>query len=89
MGLTVSLTGKLALTQEWKAWSTALGKAIGCPLSLPEKGVWQAHFEQHKQRHAAARHRLARLDVDLDQLVYRLYQFTPAECVLVDGLAGA
>ncbi|MBF9224079.1 hypothetical protein [Hymenobacter ruricola] len=89
LGLTAPLTGKLALTAEWKPWSTALGKALGRSLNLPEKGEWLQHFEQHQQQQAAARQRLARLDADLDQLVYRLYQLTPAEIALVEGGGGA
>ncbi len=85
LGLTAPLTGKLALTQEWKAWSTALAKALGRPLSLPEKSEWLPYYAQHQQQQAAARQHLARLDADLDGLVYQLYGLSEAEIALVAG----
>ena len=85
LGLTASLTGKLALTQEWKAWSTALQKALGRTLTLAEKGEWLPHYTQHQEQQAQRRQHLAQLDRQLDQLVYQLYQLTPAEIALVEG----
>jgi len=40
LGPTAPLTGKLALNQEWKVWSTALQKVLGRTLTLAEKGEW-------------------------------------------------
>ena len=85
LGLTVPLTGKLALNQEWKAWSTALQKALGRTLTLAEKGEWLPHYTQHQEQQAQRRQHLAQLDRQLDQLVYQLYQLTPAEIALVEG----
>ena len=85
LGLTASLTDKLALNQEWKAWSTALHKALGRTLTLAEKGEWLPHYTQHQEQQAQRRQHLAQLDRQLDQLVYQLYQLTPAEIALVEG----
>lgn len=85
LGAAVALSGKLALTQPWKPWSTALEKAIGRPLALKEKAEWLRHFEAHQQAQAAARQHLARRDAALDALVYQLYELTPAEIALVAG----
>ncbi|WP_426059407.1 Eco57I restriction-modification methylase domain-containing protein [Hymenobacter sp. B1770] len=85
LGLTLPLTGKLSPAQEWKAWSTALKKAIGRPLSLDEKGEWLPHLTQHQQKQAQRRQHLAQLDRQLDQLVYQLYHLTPTEIALVEG----
>ena len=82
----LGLTGKLALTLAWKPWSTALEKSIGRALSLKEKGEWLHHYEAHQQAQTAARQRLAQLDLDLDLLVYKLYQLTPTEIALVEGM---
>jgi type I restriction-modification system DNA methylase subunit len=79
------LSGKLALTQEWKPWSTALQKSIGRDLNLKEKGEWLKYHTAHQQVQAAARQHLAQLDSQLDQLVYQLYQLPPAEIALVEG----
>ncbi|MBJ6146381.1 N-6 DNA methylase [Hymenobacter sp. BT559] len=85
LGLTSPLSGKLALTKEWRPWSTALQKSIGRDLNLKEKGEWLKHHTAHQQAQAAARQHLAQLDKDLDKLVYDLYQLTPAEIALVEG----
>ncbi|MDJ0368059.1 Eco57I restriction-modification methylase domain-containing protein, partial [Hymenobacter sp. H14-R3] len=85
LGLVSPLTGKLALTQEWKPWSTALQKSIGRDLNLKEKGEWLKHHTAHQQAQAAARQHLAQLGSQLDQLVYQLYQLTPTEIALVEG----
>lgn len=85
LGLAIPLSGKLALTQEWKPWSTALQRGIGRDLNLKEKGEWLKHHMAHQQAQAAARQHLAQLDKDLDKLVYDLYQLTPAEIALVKG----
>ena len=85
LGLAASLTGKLVLPQKWKLWSTALQKSFRRALTLPEKKDWLAYLGQHQQQQAAARQHLARLDADLDQLVYRLYGLTAAEEALVAG----
>ena len=70
--------------QESKSWSTALAKALGRPLSLPEKNELP-YYAQQQQQQAAARQHLARLDAELDGLVYQLYQLTDAEVALVEG----
>ncbi|QIX63080.1 hypothetical protein HER32_18640 [Hymenobacter sp. BT18] len=85
LGLAAPLTGKLALTQEWKAWSTALQKSLGRPLALKEKAEWLRHFEAHQRQQAQQRQHLHALDRELDQLVYQLYQLTPEEIALVEG----
>ena len=85
LGLTTPLTGKLALNQEWKAWSTALHKALGRTLTLVEKGEWLPHYTQHQEQQVQRRQHLAQLDRQLDQLVYQLYHLTPAEIALVEG----
>jgi len=84
LGLTTPLTGKLALNQEWKAWSTALQKVLGRTLTLAEKGEWLPHYTQHQEQQAQRRQHLAQLDRQLDQLVYQLYHLTPAEIALVE-----
>jgi hypothetical protein len=85
LGLSAPLSGKLALTHDWKPWSTALEKSIGRALSLKEKGEWLKHHAAHQQAQAAARRHLAQRDKTLDALVYQLYQLTPAEIALVEG----
>jgi len=85
LGLTASLTGRLALNQEWKTWSTALHKALGRTLTLAEKGEWLPYYTQHQEQQAHRRQHLAQLDRQLDQLVYQLYHLTPAEIALVEG----
>ncbi|RZJ94654.1 MAG: hypothetical protein EOO60_02550, partial [Hymenobacter sp.] len=85
LGLTSPLSGKLALTQEWKPWSTALQKSIGHDLSMKEKGEWLKYYAAHQQAQVAARQHLTQLDSQLDQLVYQLYQLNPAEIALVEG----
>ena len=85
LGLGVPLTGKLALGQEWKPWSTALQKALGRPLTLAEKGEWLPHYTQHQQQQAQRRQHLAARDAQLDQLVYALYGLSAAEIALVGG----
>ena len=85
LGLGVPLTGKLALGQEWKPWSTALQKALGRPLTLAEKGEWLPHYTQHQQQQAQRRQHLAARDTQLDQLVYALYGLSAAEIALVEG----
>jgi type I restriction-modification system DNA methylase subunit len=85
LGLAVPLTGKLALGQEWKPWSTALQKALGRPLTLAEKGEWLPHYTQHQQQQAQRRQHLATRDAELDQLVYALYGLSETEIALVEG----
>ncbi|QNE39103.1 N-6 DNA methylase [Hymenobacter sp. NBH84] len=87
LGLTVPLTGKLALTQPWKTWSTALEKALSRKLTLAEKGEWLPYLEQFQQQQEQRRAALQRQDTALDQLVYQLYQLTPEEIALVEGKA--
>ncbi|HEX8350982.1 MAG TPA: TaqI-like C-terminal specificity domain-containing protein, partial [Hymenobacter sp.] len=89
LGLSAPLTGKLAPAQEWKPWSTALSTSLGRPLTLAEKSEWLPYHQQHQQQQAVARQRLARLDKELDALVYALYGLTPAEIALVEGSAAA
>ncbi|MBO0360098.1 Eco57I restriction-modification methylase domain-containing protein [Hymenobacter sp. BT186] len=85
LGLTAPLTGKLALAQPWKTWSTALSTALGRKLTLAEKGEWLPYLEQFQQQQQQRRAALQRQDAALDQLVYQLYQLTPAEIALVEG----
>ncbi|RZJ86016.1 MAG: hypothetical protein EOO60_14000 [Hymenobacter sp.] len=87
LGLAAPLSGKLASTQPWKPWSTALEKSLARPLSLKEKAEWLRHYEDHQQAQAAARQHLTQLDNELDALVYQLYQLTDAEIALVEGRA--
>ena len=89
LGLAAPLTGKLAPTQEWKPWSTALQKSIKRDLGLKEKAEWLQYHAAHQQQQAAARQHLAQRDAALDQLVYQLYQLTPAEIALVAGAGEA
>ena len=89
LGLTAPLTGKLALTQPWKTWSPALEKALGRKLRLPEKSTWLDYLTGFQQQQAQRRAALHRQDAALDQLVYQLYQLTPAEIALVEGQAAA
>ena len=85
LGLAAPLTGKLALGQEWKPWSTALQKALGRPLTLAEKGEWLPHYTQHQHQQAQRRQHLATRDAQLDQLVYALYGLSETEIALVEG----
>lgn len=85
LGLSAPLTGKLAPTQEWKPWSTALEKALARKLTLPEKQEWLTYYHQHQEGQQQRRAALARQDAALDQLVYQLYQLTEAEIALVEG----
>ena len=91
LGLTAPLTGKLALTQPWKTWSPALEKALGRKLRLPEKSTWLDYLTgfQQQQEQEQRRAALHRQDAALDQLVYQLYQLTPAKIALVEGRAAA
>ncbi|GAA3926829.1 Eco57I restriction-modification methylase domain-containing protein [Hymenobacter algoricola] len=85
LGLSQPLSGKLALTQPWPTWSTALEKALGRKLSLPEKSTWLDYLTQFQQQQQQRRDALQRQDTALDALVYQLYQLTPAEIALVEG----
>jgi len=87
LGLGQPLTGKLALSQPWPAWSKALEKALGRKLTLPEKAEWLPYLEQHQQQQQQRRAALQHQDAALDQLVYQLYQLTPEEIALVEGPA--
>ena len=56
LGLSAPLTGKLALTQEWKAWSTALQKSLRREFTLAKKNEWlQYQYQQQQQQQAAVR----------------------------------
>ncbi|GGE97237.1 Eco57I restriction-modification methylase domain-containing protein [Hymenobacter cavernae] len=85
LGLGVPLTGKLAPSQEWKPWSTALERALGRKLTLTEKQEWLGFYAAHQERQQQRRAALQAQDAALDQLVYQLYQLTPAEIALVEG----
>ena len=85
LGLSAPLTGKLAPAQEWKPWSTALQKSLKRAFTLAEKNEWLKYHQQHQQQQAAQRQHLARLDAELDGLVYALYGLSPAEIALVAG----
>ena len=89
LGLTAPLTGKLALTQPWKTWGPTLEKALGRKLRLPEKSTWLDYLTGFQQQQEQRRATLHRQDAALDQLVYQLYQLTPAEIALVEGRAAA
>ncbi|QNH60631.1 Eco57I restriction-modification methylase domain-containing protein [Hymenobacter sediminicola] len=85
LGLREPLSGKLALSQPWPVWSTALEKALGRKLSLSEKSNWVEYFTEFQAQQQQQRATLHQQDAALDQLVYQLYQLTPAEIALVEG----
>ncbi|PJJ60095.1 Eco57I restriction-modification methylase domain-containing protein [Hymenobacter chitinivorans] len=85
LGVTQPLSGKLALTQPWPVWSTALEKARGRKLTLAEKSDWVEYFTEFQSKQEQQRTALRQQDEALDKLVYALYQLTPAEIALVEG----
>jgi type I restriction-modification system DNA methylase subunit len=54
-------------------------------LSLGEEADWMAYFNEQKQKAGTLQSEIARIDAEIDQLVYELYGLTEEEIRIVEG----
>lgn len=53
-------------------------------LSLSEESEWMSYFKEQKNKAQALKSEIEKTDKEIDQLVYQLYNLTPAEIKLVE-----
>ncbi len=54
-------------------------------LSLSEQSEWEDYFEQEKEKAQVLQSEIDRIDREIDQMVYELYDLTDEEIAIVEG----
>ena len=57
-------------------------------MSLSEEAEWMAYFTEQKQKAGTLQSEITRLDREIDQMVYELYELTAEEIRIVEGGEG-
>ena len=69
---------------DFKGFLGELNKAK-VKMSLSEEAEWMAYFTEQKQKAGTLQSEITRLDREIDQLVYELYELTEEEIRIVEG----